>query len=136
MPEPTIPETLRKSLATPLKVPDFRLRWPDDPDAQALGNRLLADMVGNEALTVRWREHAFELLEVIAREDIYGWSLLESAREAARDVSMTILAGKIKHPKRWCWRTDTGLRQTDHPRRRAGVLTHGPGPCPTGMPGG
>ena len=110
MPEPSIPELLRASFSAEQKPPGFRLGWPEDPEMQARGIRLLADMVKNQALTLSWRMQAFEMLELIAREDVYGWGLRGSARETIMDISAAVLAGKIKRPQRGRGRVDNCLR--------------------------
>ena len=117
MDEPTIPEILRGSFSALPDPPYFRLKWPDDSKEQERCIQLLVDMVGNEALPFPDRAWAYETLEAIAREDIYGWGLQGSARDAIREFSVAVLAGEVTRPRR-----SRGRRQADNRLRNVLVV--------------
>ena len=100
MDEPSIPEILRTSFSALPDPPYFRLVWPDDSVGQASCIQLLRDMVSNKALPFPERAWAFDKLELIAREDVYGWGLRGSAREAIRDFTEAAIVGQTPRPRR------------------------------------
>ena len=100
MPEPSIPEILRTSFSALPDPPYFWLNWPEDAEEQARCIRLLRDMVSNKALPFPERAWAFDKLELIAREDVYGWGLRGKAREAFRDFTAAAFVGQTPRPKR------------------------------------
>ena len=100
MDEPSIPEILRTSFSALPGPPYFGLNWPDDAEGQARCIQLLRDMVSNKALPFTERAWAFDKLELIAREDVYGCGLQGSAREAIRDFAVAVLVGQTPRPRR------------------------------------
>ena len=76
------------------------LDWPGDSEEQARAIRRLEYMVYDEALSHRLRAWAFDTLEDVARKDISGQGLEDSAREAIREIALAVFAGEVTRPKR------------------------------------
>ena len=76
------------------------LDWPGDSEEQARAVRRLEYMVGDEALSFRQRAWAFDTLEDVARKDIRGQGLEDSARDAIRELAIAVFTGEVTRPKR------------------------------------
>ena len=84
-----------------LPVPSYNLLdWPGDSEEQARAIRRLAYMAGDEELSYGQRARAFDTLEDVARKDIGGQGLEDSAREAIREIAIAVFAGEVTRPKR------------------------------------
>lgn len=100
MPDSKSPLRLRSAFE---KLPGpscYVLDWPGDGEEQARAIRRLVYMVGDEALSFRHRAWAFDTLEDVARKDIGGRGLQNSARDAIREIAIAVLAGEVARPKR------------------------------------
>lgn len=89
------------------------LDWPGDSEEQARAIRRLAYMVGDEALSYGQRAWAFDTLEDVARKDIRGHGLEDSAHDAILEIAIAVFTGEVTRPKRGRGRSPDENRTRD-----------------------